>query len=73
MKISAWTLIMVVSLGLSSPIFAAGQEDLDHHVTGTITKIEPLAVILDTGGPGTDFYLNTAFDTAEKHLKIGQR
>jgi hypothetical protein len=33
----------------------------------------PGAAILDTGEPGASlFYINTAFDTGEKHLKVGQ-
>ncbi len=72
MKTLACRLIAVLSLGLSSAIFAAGQEDLQ--VTGKIVELYPGSATLDTGEPGASlFYINTAFDTAEKHLKVGQR
>jgi len=65
-------LIAVLTVGLSSAIFAAAQEDLQ--VTGRIVDLMPGAATLDTGEPGASlFYINTAFDTGEKHLKVGQR
>jgi hypothetical protein len=39
MKTLACSLMAAVSLGLSSAVFAAGEQD--HQITGTIVKINP--------------------------------
>ncbi len=54
MKTLACGLTAVLSLGLSSAIFAAGQEDLQ--VTGKIVELMPGAATLDTGEPGASFF-----------------
>ena len=70
-KILACSLTAALSLGLCSPIFAAGQEDLDHHVTGTIVELSLGSATLDTrhGGP---FYIGLE-NNVGSHLKVGQR
>jgi len=52
MKTLACCLIAVLSLGSSSAIFAAGQEDLDHRVTGTIVELSLGSATLATGHGG---------------------
>ena len=41
-------------------------------VTGKIVELMPMRATLETGKRGGLFYINTAFDTREKHLKVGQ-
>ena len=70
MKTTTLRLIVTVSLGLNSAI-AAGQEDLDHHVTGTIVELSPGSATLNTG-QGTPFYIGLENNVAS-HLKVGQK
>jgi len=71
MKTLACRLIAVLTLGLSSAIFAAGQEDLDHHVTGTIVELSPGSATLNTGHGGP-FYIGLE-NNVGSHLKVGQK
>jgi hypothetical protein len=71
MKRLACRLIAVLSPALSSAIFAAGQEDLDHHVTGTIVKLSTGSATLDTGHGGP-FYIGLE-NNVGSHLKVGQK
>ena len=71
MKTLACSLIAVVSLALTSAIFAAGQEDLDHHVTGTIVELSLGSATLDTG-QGGPFYIGLE-NNVGSHLKVGQK
>lgn len=64
-------LIAVLALGLSSAIFAAGQEDLDHDVTGTIVELSLGSATLDTGHGGP-FYIGLE-NNVGSHLKVGQK
>jgi len=64
-------LIAVLSLALSSATFAAGQEDLDHHVTGTVVELSPGSATLDTGR-GTPFEIGLE-NNVGSHLKVGQK
>src|SRR5947208_13734095 len=63
-------LIAVLTLGLSSAI-AAGQEDLDHYVTGTIVELSLGSATLDTGH-GTPFEIGLE-NNVGSHLKVGQK
>ena len=71
MKTLACRLIAVLTWGLSSAIFAAGQEDLDHHVTGTIVELSLGSATLATGH-GARFYIGLE-NNVGSHLKVGQK
>jgi len=71
MKIFVLPFVAAVTLGLSSKIFAAGQEDLDHHVTGTIVELSLGSATLDTGHGGP-FYIGLE-NNVGSHLKVGQK
>jgi hypothetical protein len=71
MKILVLPFVAAVTLGLSSKIFAAGQEDLDHHVTGTIVELSLGSATLDTGHGGP-FYIGLE-NNVGSHLKVGQK
>ena len=84
MKIVACSLMAAVSLGLSSPIFAAGEQD--HQITGTIVKINSGAtgIVIDDGetdgGAYVWFMRDTKYGTKPKigervtvHYEIGGR
>lgn len=64
-------MIAVLTVGLSSAIFVAGQEDLDHHVTGTIVELSLGSAALDTGHGGPS-YIGLE-NNVGSHLKVGQR
>ena len=61
----------VLGVAVVSAVFAAGQEG-SGGVTGKIVELMPMRATLETGKRGGLFYINTAFDTREKHLKVGQ-
>jgi hypothetical protein len=74
MKTLACSLMAAVSLGLSSPIFAASEQD--HQITGTIVKINSGAtgIVIDDGE--TDGRAHLWFDRETKYgtkPKIGER
>ena len=84
MKIVACSLMAAVSLGLSSPDFAAGEQD--HQITGTIVKINSGAtgIVIDDresdGGAYVWFMRDTKYGTKPKigervtvHYEIGGR
>jgi hypothetical protein len=84
MKIVACSLMAAVSLGLNSPIFAAGEQD--HQITGTIVKINSGAtgIVIDDGetdgGAYVWFMRDTKYGTKPKvgdrvtvHYEIGGR
>src|SRR6266536_407960 len=71
MKILVLPFVAAVTLGLSSKTFAAGQEDLDHHVTGTIVELSLGSATLNTG-QGTPFYIGLE-NNVGSHLKVGQK
>jgi hypothetical protein len=70
MKTLVCRLIAVLTVGLSSSIFAAGQEDLDYHVTGTIVELSLGSATLHTGHGGP-FYIG--LENNGCHLKVGQK
>jgi hypothetical protein len=74
MKILVLPFVAAVTLGLSSPIFAANEED--HQITGTIVKINSGAtgIVIDDGeadgGAYVWFMRDTKYGTKPK---IGER
>jgi hypothetical protein len=70
----ACSLMAAVSLGLSSPIFAAGEQD--HQITGTIVKINSGAtgIVIDDGETDGGAYVWFSGDTKYgTKPKIGER
>ena len=74
MKTLTFSLVAAVSLGLTSPIFAAGEED--HQITGTIVQVNPgvTGIVIDDGetdgGAYLWFFRDTKYGTKPK---IGER
>ena len=74
MKLLACSLMAAVSLGLSSPVFAAGEQD--HQITGTIVKINSGAtgIVIDDGETADGAYVWFMRDTKYGvKPKIGER